>query len=73
MFYTIILLAIMGLIGTDLFSPSLPQIAQVFHQNQHYTHLTVSLFLCGFAVSQLFYGPISDRVGRKPPLVFALL
>ncbi len=72
MFYTIILLAIMGLIGTDLFSPSLPQIAQVFHQNQNYTQLTVSLFLCGFAISQLFYGPISDRVGRKPPLVFGV-
>lgn len=72
MFYTIILLAIMGLIGTDLFVPSLPQIASVFHQTQNYAQLTVSLFLSGFAVSQLFYGPISDRYGRKPPLVFGV-
>lgn len=69
MFYITILLAIMGLIGTDLFVPSLPQIAQAFHQTQNFTQLTISLFLCGFALSQLFYGPISDRIGRKTPLL----
>ena len=72
MFYIVILLAIMGLIGTDLFTPSLPQISKVFHQNQNVTQLTISLFLSGFALSQLFYGPISDRVGRKPPLLFGV-
>lgn len=65
----IILLAIMGLIGTDLFAPSLPNIAAHFHQSMNQTELTISLFLAGFAFSQLFYGPLSDRIGRKTPLL----
>ncbi len=72
MFFTVILLAIMGLIGTDLFVPSLPEISHVFQQTQNHAQLTVSLFLSGFALSQLFYGPISDRIGRKPPLLFGV-
>lgn len=68
MFVTMILLGILGLIATDLYVPSLPAIGQVFNQPLNHTQLTLSLFLVGFAFSQLIYGPISDRVGRKPPL-----
>ncbi len=68
MFLITVLLAIMGLIGTDIFVPSLPTIAKMFHQTANHAQLTISLFLIGFSISQLFYGPISDRVGRKPPL-----
>lgn len=73
MFFITVLLAIMGLIGTDIFVPSLPSIAQAFQQTPNYTQLTISLFLASFALSQLCYGPISDRVGRKPPLIFGVL
>ncbi len=73
MFIIIILLSIMGLMGTDIFVPSLPQISHVFHQTQNITQLTISLFLGGFAFSQLFYGPISDYVGRKTPLIFGVI
>ncbi len=69
MFVIIVLLAIMGLMGTDLFAPSLPAIAHFFHQTAAHTQLSISLFLLGFAISQLFYGPLSDTVGRKPLLV----
>jgi len=69
MFILIVLLAIMGLIGVDLFVPSLPNIALVFHETPNYTQLLSSLFLAGFALSQLFYGPLSDRFGRKPLLI----
>jgi MFS transporter, DHA1 family, multidrug resistance protein len=34
--------------------------------------LTLASFLVGLAVGQLFYGPFSDRYGRKPPLYFAI-
>jgi MFS family permease len=73
MFPIIILLAIMGLVGTDLFVPSLPDIASVFHESQNHAQLIISLFLAGFAASQLFYGPISDYTGRKPPILFGTL
>ncbi|MDO8953695.1 MAG: multidrug effflux MFS transporter [Gammaproteobacteria bacterium] len=69
MFIITVLLAILGLIATDIFVPSLPAIGQAFHQSLNHTELTVSLFLVGFSFSQLVYGPISDRVGRKPPLM----
>ena len=69
MFFITVLLAIMGLVGTDIFVPSLPSIAIAFHQSPNHTQLTITLFLLGFALSQLFYGPISDRVGRKPPII----
>jgi DHA1 family 2-module integral membrane pump EmrD-like MFS transporter len=72
-FIIITLLAISGLIATDIFVPSLPSIGAAFHQPLNHTELTISLFLVGYAVSQLFYGPISDRIGRKPPLVFGVL
>jgi DHA1 family bicyclomycin/chloramphenicol resistance-like MFS transporter len=34
--------------------------------------LTLASFLVGLALGQLFYGPFSDRFGRKPPLYFAI-
>ncbi len=72
MFFIMVLLAIMGLIGTDIFAPSLPSIAQFFHQTPNYTQLTISLFLASFSLSQLCYGPVSDYFGRKPPLIFGV-
>lgn len=73
MFIITLLLAIMGLICTDLFVPSLPAIAHHFHQTPNYAQLTISLFLAGFALSQLFYGPVSDYTGRKSPLIIGVL
>src|SRR5262245_32186193 len=35
--------------------------------------LTMSMFMLGFAVAPLFYGPVSDRYGRKPVVVFAAI
>ena len=34
--------------------------------------LTISVYLVGFAVGQMFYGPLSDRHGRQPVLLAAL-
>ena len=72
MFIILILMAVLSLIATDIFAPSLPAIGAYFGQAANHTELSVSLFLVGFAFSQLIYGPISDRVGRKPPIVFGL-
>lgn len=69
MFIIILLTLITGLISTDSFIPSLPYIMNEFHQTQAHTQLTMTLFLLGYAISQLIYGPISDVVGRKKPLI----
>jgi predicted MFS family arabinose efflux permease len=69
MFLILVLLAVSGLMATDLFVPSLPSLALTFQQPMNHVQLTISLFLFGFAVSQLVYGPISDRVGRRMPVL----
>ncbi|HCO90319.1 MAG TPA: Bcr/CflA family drug resistance efflux transporter, partial [Alphaproteobacteria bacterium] len=46
--------------------PSLPAMEQVFSASTAEIQLTLSAFMLGLAVSQLFYGPMSDRFGRKP-------
>lgn len=50
----------------DLYIPTVPEIAQVFHTNQSTVQLTLSLFMLTQGVGQLLFGPLSDQVGRKP-------
>ena len=55
-----------GALSTDTYLPSLPAMEQVFSASTAEIQLTLSAFMLGLAVSQLFYGPMSDRFGRKP-------
>jgi MFS transporter, DHA1 family, multidrug resistance protein len=66
------LLTALGPLSTDLYLPSLPAIAQGFGATTGQAQLTLSAFLLGFAAGQFFYGPVSDRIGRKPILLFGL-
>jgi MFS transporter, DHA1 family, multidrug resistance protein len=53
-------------LSTDLYLPSLPTITKALGAESARIQLTLSLFLAGFAVSQLIVGPITDRFGRLP-------
>lgn len=57
-----------GIVGINVFAPSMPDIAHSLQTTQSAVQLTITVFLLGFAAGQLFYGPISDRVGRMPTL-----
>ena len=59
----------MGAISTDIYLPSLPSITEEFSSDIASVQLTLSIFMIAFAVSQLVYGPISDRFGRRPALI----
>lgn len=60
-------------ISTDLYLPSLPAITADFAVRPGDTQLTLSVFLIGFAVCQLVYGPLSDRFGRRPVMIGGVL
>ncbi|MEZ8086868.1 multidrug effflux MFS transporter [Vibrio sp. 1S139] len=67
---TPLLLAMMiiatGQVGVSIYLPALPLIASDLSATQVDVQLLVTLFLVGFGLSQLFYGPMSDAVGRRP-------
>jgi len=63
----------LGPISTDLYLPSLPAIGAALGVGQGQVQLTLSVFLAGFAVSQLACGPLSDRFGRRPVILAGLV
>jgi len=65
-------LVALGPISTDLYLPSLPGLARYFAVGVDDIQLTLSVFLVGLATAQLVYGPLSDRFGRRPVLLFGL-
>jgi DHA1 family bicyclomycin/chloramphenicol resistance-like MFS transporter len=67
------LLTGLGPLSMDMYLPSLPAIGQALNASTAQTQLTISTYLIGFAVGQIVYGPISDRFGRKPVMLVALV
>jgi DHA1 family bicyclomycin/chloramphenicol resistance-like MFS transporter len=62
----------LGALSIDMFLPSLPAIATAFGAAPATAQLTITLFLMAFAASQLVYGPLSDRFGRRWVLIGGL-
>lgn len=62
----------LGPLSTDMYLPSLPALAAIYGTDAASVQLTLSAFLAGFAVTQLVYGPVSDRFGRRPALLFGI-
>lgn len=63
----------LGPISTDLYLPSLPAIGEALAAGNGEVQLTLSVFLAGFAFSQLVYGPLSDRFGRRPVILAGIV
>jgi MFS transporter, DHA1 family, multidrug resistance protein len=61
-----------GPMSLDLYLPAFQLIANEYQVDISTIGLTFSASLLGLGIGQLFYGPISDRYGRKAPLVFGL-
>ena len=60
-------------ISTDLFLPALPQMSAALGASQGALQLTISTYLVGFGLGQLFWGPVSDRYGRRGPIALGML
>jgi len=65
-------LTAIGPLTTDMYLPSLPDIARQLNASTAQVQFTISAYLIGFAIGQIFYGPVSDRHGRKPVLIAAI-
>lgn len=59
-------------ITTDLYLPALPVLTAGFGAPMHQAQLTLTALLLAFGVSQLVWGPLSDRFGRRPILLIGL-
>ena len=57
-------------LSTDIYLPAMPVMADELHGN---AELTVTGFLVGFAIAQLVWGPVSDRIGRRKPLFIGMV
>jgi DHA1 family bicyclomycin/chloramphenicol resistance-like MFS transporter len=62
----------MGPLSVDMYLASLPDMGRLLAAPTAQVQLTISFYLFGFAIAQVFYGPLSDRHGRKPVLLTAL-
>src|SRR3982751_111203 len=62
----------LGPLSVDMYLASLPSIGRLLHAPTSQVQLTISAYLVGFAIAQVFYGPLSDRHGRRPVLIVAL-
>lgn len=67
------LLALLPAVTTDMYLPSLPQVAKDLATTEAAAQFTITGMLVGGAVGQLVVGPISDRFGRRRPVVVGIV
>ena len=56
--------------STDMYLPALPEMGKYFNASEFLVGLTLTIFFLMFAVSIVIFGPLSDKYGRKPILIF---
>ena len=66
------MLSTFGPLSLDLYLPALPQLADELQASASGAQLTITSCLVGLAIGQLFAGPLSDRLGRRRPLIIGL-
>lgn len=71
---TLAALTALGPLATDMYLPAMPSMAEALGTGPERVQLTLSFYMAGFALAQLFCGPLSDRFGRRPVMIggFAL-
>lgn len=59
-------------LATDMYLPALPELAEFFGISPSLAQLTLTMTMAGMALGQLFGGPLSDRFGRKVPILVGM-
>ena len=70
---TLVFLAGMAALSMNIFLPSLPGMTAYFDTTYAIMNLSISMYLAFTALLQLFIGPISDRVGRRPVVLISFV
>src|SRR5512132_3118609 len=74
--YTVVVLGLLTMFGPlslDLYLPALPQLADDLGSSASAAQLSITACLVGLALGQLVAGPLSDRLGRRRPLMVGLV
>lgn len=66
------MLTLLPAVTTDMYLPSLPEVASDLHADEAGAQLTITGMLIGGALGQLVVGPFSDRVGRRRPVLIGV-
>ena len=70
--FTLVSLTALGPLAIDMYLPAFPKIAKDLNTNLANVQISLSTFLGGLAIGQLFWGPISDKYGSKKPIILSL-
>lgn len=69
---TLIMMISFASVNAVLFTPALPQISEYFGVSDNAAQITLTIFLIGYSLGQLIYGPIANRFGRKNALFIGI-
>ena len=70
--WLLVMITLSGTLAMHMFVPALPDAAQSFKVNSAAVQATIGIYILGLAFGQLFYGPLSDALGRRPLLMTGL-
>lgn len=74
--FLIIFLGMLSAFGpfvTDMYLPTLPSMAEMFHTTASQVQMGLATSMLGLAIGQIFFGPLSDKYGRRPVLVASMI
>ena len=71
--WLIVLIVGLPQLSETVYTPSLPDIAHALSTSEAMVEYTLTIYLFGFALGTLFWGKVSDKLGRKPCIIAGLL
>lgn len=72
-FLAIILIGLFSQFASDIYAPSIPAIARDLETSIDNVQWTLSIYMFGVAAMQIFYGAISEVLGRKAPMILGVI
>lgn len=72
-FAVVLLSAPLAIGGSEIYAPSLPHLVREFGTTINMIQWSMTVYITGLSLTQLIYGPISDMLGRRAPMIFGLI